>query len=143
MSMSGINQSTAAASHGMNDRSVIVTLSPTRYLCFENTPVRHPKHPLDLIVLPLDHTRELLGVGPLEPHRWAEVRTASPPQRRIECFSEEDTPTLDPRPGTRAIAARGTCPGRCSTACGACRTCRPNIPAVDRWGWARRRPIKR
>ena len=35
--MSGTNTLTAPTFHGMNDRSAIVTLSPTRYSCFERT----------------------------------------------------------------------------------------------------------
>ena len=35
--MSGINQFTTATFHGTNDRSAIVTLSPTRYFCFDST----------------------------------------------------------------------------------------------------------
>jgi len=40
--MSGINQFTTPAFHGMNDRSAIVTLSPTKYFCFERTPSNTP-----------------------------------------------------------------------------------------------------
>ena len=42
MSMSGINQVTTPTFHGMNDRSAIVTLSPTRYFCLDNTPFNTP-----------------------------------------------------------------------------------------------------
>ena len=42
MSASGTNQVTAITFHGMNDRSAIVTLSPTRYFRFDNTISRTP-----------------------------------------------------------------------------------------------------
>ena len=90
--------------------------------------VQHAKHPLDLVVVPLDRARQLLGVETLKPRRLAKVRTASPPQRQVEHFGGEDTLTLDPKPGRPATAALGTCPGRCSIVCGLCRTYLLNTP---------------
>jgi hypothetical protein len=80
MSMSGINQLTIATFHGMNDKSAIVTFSPTRYFCFREHSVQHPEHSLDLVVVPLDCTRDLLLVEVLEPCSLAEVGPVSSPQ---------------------------------------------------------------
>ena len=55
-------------------------LVPDQILLLREHPIQHPKHTLDLIVVPLDRTRQLLSVEFLEPRSLAEVRTASPPQ---------------------------------------------------------------
>ena len=48
-------------------------LVPNQIFLFREDGVEHPKHPLDLVIVPLDSARDLLGVGLLEPHRLAEV----------------------------------------------------------------------
>ena len=66
-------------------------LVPNQVILLRKDGVEHPKHPLDLVVVPLDSARNLLSVVVLEPCKLTEVWAVWKTQRRVECIGEGGT----------------------------------------------------